>query len=479
MKKSFYANLAFLLAVNLLVKPFWILGIDRTVQNTVGAESYGLYFALFNFSMLFQILLDFGINNFNNRSVARDRDFIHRHLSGILTLKIILAIVYTAVTVLCAGILNYGSRQIFVLSLLTFSQVIASFLLYVRSNISGMHYFRTDSILSVLDKLLMIGICGFLLWGCAGKNFSIEWFVYAQIGALTVTLMVAIAIMLSKAPAVRLEWNPNSVLEIARKTYPYALLGLLMSIYYRIDGVMLERMLPDGKIEAGIYAASFRLLDTANMLGFLFATILLPMFSRMLNEKKEVHRLAGSGFRAIMICAVFVVLISFFYRREIISLLYHDSNEYWSDVFGLLMPAFVGVCTVYIYGTLLTANGSMKALNGIALGGMLLNILLNLILIPLHKAQGAAIATLIAQSLVALAHLYAAKKILPFDVNYKQILLFLAFCSCSVGIYYGTNQLASNWIVGLVIGTAASLLIAVVMKIIDLSALKFLLTPNE
>ena len=69
MQKKFVTNLALLLFLNLLIKPFWILGIDRSVQNSVGAADYGMYFALFNFSFLLNIILDFGITNFNNKNI--------------------------------------------------------------------------------------------------------------------------------------------------------------------------------------------------------------------------------------------------------------------------------------------------------------------------------------------------------------------------------------------------------------------------
>ena len=57
--------------LNLLVKPVAIFGIDATVQNRVGAEAYGIYFSLLNFSILFNILLDFGINNFTTKNIAQ------------------------------------------------------------------------------------------------------------------------------------------------------------------------------------------------------------------------------------------------------------------------------------------------------------------------------------------------------------------------------------------------------------------------
>ena len=70
MQKKFITNLLILLCLNLLIKPFWILVIEPHVQNSVGNGSYGEYFAIANFSFLLNILLDFGITNFNNKNIA-------------------------------------------------------------------------------------------------------------------------------------------------------------------------------------------------------------------------------------------------------------------------------------------------------------------------------------------------------------------------------------------------------------------------
>src|ERR1043165_847842 len=82
MQKVFFRNLAFLIALNVLIKPLWILGIDRTVQNVVGSSVYGIYFVLFNLSMLTQILLDAGISNYNNRYLAQNESELTAHLSN-------------------------------------------------------------------------------------------------------------------------------------------------------------------------------------------------------------------------------------------------------------------------------------------------------------------------------------------------------------------------------------------------------------
>ena len=75
-KKDFVFNVGLLIFLNLLIKPFWILGIDVGVQNSVGASQYGLYFAVFNFTFLFNMILDMGITNFNNRNIARHNQLL-------------------------------------------------------------------------------------------------------------------------------------------------------------------------------------------------------------------------------------------------------------------------------------------------------------------------------------------------------------------------------------------------------------------
>ena len=77
-----------------------------------------------------------------------------------------------------------------------------------------------------------------------------------------------------------------------KRSFPYALLILLMTIYYRIDSVMLERMIDDDSIQAGIYAQSYRFFEASNMIAYLFAALLLPIFSKMLKMKECVQELS-------------------------------------------------------------------------------------------------------------------------------------------------------------------------------------------
>ena len=279
MKREFLLNIVFLLTANLLIKPFYLFGIDRTVQNTVSESEYGLYFALFNFTFLFQIVNDFGIQNYNNRNIAQHRHLLVKYFPNLIVLKGLLSILYLALVLGIGWWAGYTLPHFSLLLFIAFNQILFSLVLYLRSNVSGLGRYRLDSLLSVTDRLLLILICSVLLWGnLVPGPFRIEWFVWAQTASLSMTALIAMSIVARRLPRFRLRINPVFLRYLLRESAPYALSIFLMSAYYRLDGLMIEQLLPDGATEAGLYASAYRLYEAANMVGFLFAGLLLPLF---------------------------------------------------------------------------------------------------------------------------------------------------------------------------------------------------------
>jgi O-antigen/teichoic acid export membrane protein len=473
LKRKFVTNLILLLSLNLLIKPFWIFGIDRTVQNMVGDESYGMYFALFNFSLLLNILLDVGITNFNNKNIAQHNFLLKKHLSNIVGLKFMLAIVYAVFSITVATVIGWGKVQMHLLFFLIFNQFLISFTLYLRSNISGLHLFRTDSILSVLDRSLMIAICSVLLFsGYFRSQFTIEWFVYAQTVAYLLTAIITFIIVLKKSGKINIRFNPKFFVVFLRKSYPYALLILLMSFYNRIDGVMLERMLPEtiGQQQAGIYAQAFRLLDAVSMFGVMVAGLLLPIFAKMIKQREPVGQMIKLSFTFLFVTAVVVAVSSIFYCNEIMEVLYHSNTEHSSEILGILMTGFIGIVTTYVFGTLLTANGSMKQLNWMAFAGMVINVSLNLALIPEYQAFGSAYASLFTQLITAGAQVILATIIFKLKPNYLFLTKLLAFAGATVVFAIASKQFG-NWFYGYLFMISASVLLSFFLRLFNIGGL--------
>lgn len=458
MNRAFLTNIGLLLAINLLIKPLYIFGVDRTIQNWVGPEDYGLFFTMFSLALWFQIVNDFGIQNYNNRLIAQHPHLLDKMLPHILILKLGLAALYLLISFATAWLLGYRGMALHLLLFLTATQVLAALVFYFRSNISGLGFYRTDSLVSAFDRLLLILVLGGLLWSTPRADFRIEWMAYAQFGTMLITALMTGFLVRRHLQGRRFRVRRAMLQWLLRESYPYALIILLMTIYTRVDAVMVERLV--SKTEAGIYAAAYRLLDAANMIGLLFAGLLLPMFSKLLKQQASVGALVRAGLRLIMAGSITLTVWLVLYRSEVMIALYEDATPRWGTVLGLLFPSFIILSGTYILGTLLLANGSLRGLNRLFIGSIVLNIGLNFWFIPQWGAAGAAATTLCTQFLVLGGEAVLSDRLLPAGQLRQDFARILAYgLILAVVAWWLSEWLTWSWLTESVViaGLAGSL----------------------
>ena len=478
MNREFFINIIFLLFINLLIKPFYIFGIERVIQNRVAEGEYGLYFNLFSFTLIFQIVNDLGIQYYNNRNISQHNHLLAKYFPGILLLKAMLGFVYYALLLFTAWLWGYEFNILYLLMPIAFNQLLASLVLFLRSNISGLAMYRTDSLISVLDRSLLILICGSLL--LTNTGFKIEWFVYAQTTSLSITALIAFLTFRAKLGSLTFRFRPELFLVILRKSYPYALVVFLMSAYTRLDGVMIERLLPNGRLEADVYASAYRLLDASNVLGFLFGGLLLPMFAKMLKEKTQLAPLLHFSWQMIWAGAVSLATGVYFFQEEIMVALYVNGDAYAGQILGILMITFVGMACTYIFGPLLTANANLRQMNQLFVIGLALNVTLNWWLIPLHGAWGAAVATLFTQSLVAVGKIWLTYRLLPVRFDTNIALKLFAFAAICVAVGYAIRHFfVAPWLLRFLTSLFAFAIIAFTMQLVSLRGIFSLLQSRR
>jgi O-antigen/teichoic acid export membrane protein len=479
LKRKFVTNLVLIILLNLLIKPLWIFGIDRHVQNMFRDE-FGLYSALFNLSFILSILFDLGLTNYNNRHISQNHHLLQKYFSSIVVLKLILALLYAMVAFGAALVLGLG-KHLDLLFFLVLSQMLVSFTLYLRSNVAGMQMHTANSIISVLDRALMIGFCAILIWGrIRGFTFSLAWFVYAQTAAYFLTAAICFMIVLWKSKFPKLRYDHKFFIVVVRQSWPYALLALLMVAYTRVDVIMLETMLrPLGIIEAGIYYQGFRLFDATYQFALLFAVLLLPMFSKMIKERQDVHGLTLLSSLLLFIPTIALAIGSQVYHVEIMDLLYNQNVQESSAFFGILMFSFLGMAGTIIYGTLLTANGNLKALNITSSIALAINILLNLILIPRYQAFGAAVACLVTQVFAGFSQYVITSVKFKFRLNYGLIVRLVIYITGVVMLGIFSHRLEIAWWMSFLGMLTASMILAMLLKLINLGGMVRLIFSSE
>ncbi|RYY41591.1 MAG: hypothetical protein EOO08_00195 [Chitinophagaceae bacterium] len=440
--KGFLRSLSWLVVLNVLVKPVWVFGIDRKAQLIVGHESFGAYFSILNLSIILSIVADAGLTNLLNRELALGN---HLSVSRLAKAKLALSVAYLAVLLFVGWI--SGIVQWDLLLLTGLLQVAQSYLVFYRNVVTGRQLFRADAWLSISDKSLIILVCGLFLYTPLASSFSLRTFLLIQLGANCIAIAVAALIAARRKPGVTP--GEGKLSGLFRLSAPFLLVILLMSVHTRLDAFLLERIHPQGALQAGIYAAAYRLLDAGNTAGYLTASFLVPFAARHLHDKKLIDDtvlrlrhfllLAAMGFAGL--CAGLAPLV--------MQLLYHSTDQYSANVLVACVAALPAYYGIHLYGSLLNASGRLGLFASVVAGCALVNGVLNMLLIPRWGALGCCWAAVASQYLCAIACYLGARpmfglRLRPLSVIAYCLLGSMVYGACKTAL--GTDMGAAFWI---------------------------------
>lgn len=462
MKKpvGFYSSLLWMIVLNVVVKPAWVFGIDRQVQNQVGAEKYGVYFSLFNLSVVFVFLLDWGLTTYFNRQVAMQHSTSSAAPKSFLQLKLLFSLVYTLIVFTAAWITGVQHWDIVLYAVLI--QVLYSLLLFFRAALTARQFFSIDAWVSVIDKSLMLLIAGMLLYYPPFHGvMTIELFAGLQVATLAAACLIALICLWKNNLLHYLEFTGFPGIQVFKQAFPFALVVLLMSLHARIDAFLLERINDNGAYETGIYAGAYRLVDAANMVGTLATAFLLPYIVKRWSNKESINEVVLTGRNFLMMMSIGISIVAFFLGDWIQQLLYHHGDARAVDVLKLCLPSLIGYSLTQIYGTVLTATGHIRNFCRIVAIFALINIGLNVLLIPRYGAIGCCITALCTQLATGITVAWLAIRKIGLAVHVRSVFVYI-FTAILLGIFlYGGISMSVNEF--LLTGSAIALTLAIML----------------
>ena len=219
---------------------------------------------------------------------------------------------------------------------------------------------------------------------------------------------------LSLRPALR---NTPSISEVAANSWPFAAVGLLYSIYYQIDIVMIAGI--RGPREAGEYNAAFLLLSAFYLIpGAVFNKLLLPRVQKWSFHNPLRYRQIFLFASLAMFCAglaltVMLHLIGGTSLEALFGRAYDGSGR----VLTVLSLAAPFHCASFALGIVMMSQRYIKKLCCITATAAILNITMNLFLIPKYGGLGAANATMFTEIIVFISLLFCGRRVGTFSTN--------------------------------------------------------------
>jgi len=188
--------------------------------------------------------------------------------------------------------------------------------------------------------------------------------------------------------------SKNIAISLLRNSWPYILTGLLITIYMKIDTIMLKEMIGDYAV--GQYSAAAKLSEG---LYYIPVTIVASIYPAIVRAKRlgevvynqRLKSLYSSLFYLALVISVFISLLA----PSIISLLYGDDYTPAVSVLVIHVWASVFVFVSMASGRwLLTENLQLLSIANTFVG-VCINVGLNYFLIPIYGIEGAAFATVV------------------------------------------------------------------------------------
>ncbi|XPV70024.1 MAG: flippase [Halarcobacter sp.] len=364
------------------------------VARYLGPEQFGLFSYAQSFVGLFIAISSFGLDNIVVRELLKDGGNKDEIVTTVFILKLIGAffvLIFLAITVNFTSNDDYTNVLIF---------IIASAIIFQSFNVIDF-YFQSK----VLSKYIVFANIISLLISSLTKilfifyEFPLIYFAGVVLFDSMILALGYIYFYIKHNKFIKinnLKFNKNTAILLLKDSWPLMLSGLIISIYMKIDQVMIKEIL--GNEAVGQYSAAVRLSETWYFIPSVIAASLFPAIvsAKKQNEEFYIARLQKL-YNFMVWLAIPITLFITFSADWLITILYgHVYREaggvlvihIWTSVF-----VFIGV----VFAKYLTIENWTKKSFYRTLYGAIINIILNYILIPIYGIYGAAIATLIAQ----------------------------------------------------------------------------------
>ncbi|CAN4275578.1 RfbX Membrane protein involved in the export of O-antigen and teichoic acid [Methylophilaceae bacterium] len=367
------------------------------VARYLGPTQYGLFSYAVAFTAIFSNIAKLGLDSIVVRNLVIDparRDiymgtaFWLKLTGAIVTLSLIaIAMQFTAsdsTTKLYVFIIAGGAifQAFEVVDFYFQSQVLSKFVSICK---------MTQLLISSLLKLYLMSI-----------EADLFWFVLVSlVDQVTLAVSLFFAYRHQKIGRFFKSFDWAIAKKMLQDSWPLILSGLVIMIYMRIDQIMIKEML--GEREVGLYSAAVGLSEIWYFIPMLIASSLFPSIvnAKKISEEKYLSRLqqlftflvwisiAVAGLTTLLSQWLVVSLYGMAYQEASQVLIIHT----WGGVFvalGVASGSWFVSENLQHYSFYRTASGAI------------LNVMLNFTLIPKYGISGAAIATVISQSMAAL-----------------------------------------------------------------------------
>jgi O-antigen/teichoic acid export membrane protein len=363
-------------------------------------EAFGAYSAAFAFVGIFRILPDFGMAYASTLEISRDRSLAGRLIGNLLGFQGVLSILTVALC-LCLGRMLFPAPEDRItwtaIVLLSFDLVLKSAKATLRWLLKGFQRFGTEAVSLLLERFALLALGLASLRAGRGAIGFVLVFVIVRSFDTTGLWVYTNARVLRLRPA----RDPALWAELLRKGLPFAYVGLVITLLFQVDIVLLERM--RGAAEAGFYSAPVRILEGLTLVPRILGYALLPTMAALnVRSPSAVGDLYRRGQKYLLLAGLPLAAFGLLASGPFIRLVFGRDYGESIPLAQVLLPTALFMFLSNFSETTLACVSRWGTIVVTSTLALLLNVALNALWIPVYGGRGAALARLLAEGAYAL-----------------------------------------------------------------------------
>lgn len=428
-KKNYIYQLLYEILV--LISPFIT---TPYVSRVLGADGIGIYSFTSSIMAYFTMFAALGTQGYGAREIARHRNNkfeISKLFFEIEAMKIVTSVICMMVWV-CVIIFNHRYRHYFI----ALAPLLISTMLDISWFYTGLEQTKYIVIRNAACKVIGI-ICIFVF-----VKDSNDLIVYILIHSLA--MLIGNLSMWTYLPRqlVKVKITTLNLQTHLRETFVYFIPAIAASIYTVLDKTLIG-LITGSSYQNGFYEQATKIINILKTIAFVSVNAVMgARISYLFAEKKynEIRQRISKSIDFILLlgygCLFGIISVS----RNFVPIFFGNGYEEVTNLLYLMAPLIIIIGISNCLGSqYFTPSGQRKLSAKIIIIGSLINLCFNLVLIPKYGARGATIASIIAETVIAIVYIKLSSEYLTFKIiwlcSWKRLLagILMLLCTCAVG----------------------------------------------
>ncbi|MBI4654812.1 MAG: flippase [Nitrospirae bacterium] len=365
------------------------------VVRHLGSVDFGKYSFAFSFAGFFAILTDIGLHTLFIREAVKEKEKTGKLLGNLLIIKSILALSTFSILFITINLMDYPPETKKLVYIMGIFVMGTSYLDLFNCVFRAFERMAYEALIMSVNRLAIVtsGITALYL------GYGLVDFAIAILIANLLTAIPSAFLVFRRFSTPRLKIDIPLWRHLFKEAIPIGLMMLFTTIYLKAGTIILSVL--KGDLAVGLYSAPHRLIEALSVFPTFFLAALFPALTRFHQSSSvSLFKAYEVAFKLLLILILPVVAVTTVLADKFVVIIFGKEFMDSAILLGILIWAYLFISLNILLSYLIISAGRQK-LNIISFGvSAMVNVILNLILIPSRGYNGAGIAFLVSQTIL-------------------------------------------------------------------------------